>query len=132
VFVGVFVQGVSVFSVVGLGSSAAARGAIHFTYGAPIQERSIKDTKSTEKHAEMDRAPRRCGGTGGGALIDGDARAEARDEAIIALEPPPVPPQRRGARSILHMAHQSKSDLSRTPSPPKSTLAAAEELAEEL
>lgn len=34
----------------------------------------------------MDRAPRRCGGSGGGALIDGDARADARDEAIIALE----------------------------------------------
>lgn len=34
----------------------------------------------------MDRAPRRCGGSGGGVLIDGDARADARDEAIIALE----------------------------------------------
>ena len=34
----------------------------------------------------MDRAPRRCGGSGGGALIDGDARADAREEAIIALE----------------------------------------------
>lgn len=34
----------------------------------------------------MDRAPRRCGGSGGGALIDGDARVDAREEAIIALE----------------------------------------------
>ncbi|OQE32723.1 hypothetical protein PENFLA_c001G02840 [Penicillium flavigenum] len=45
--------------------------------------------------------------------------ASARASPSIKA-PPPVPPQRRGARSILHMAHQSKSDLSRTPSPPKS------------
>jgi hypothetical protein len=34
----------------------------------------------------MDRARRRWGGSGGGTLMDGDARAEARDEATIALE----------------------------------------------
>lgn len=34
----------------------------------------------------MDRARRRWGGSGGGTLIDGDARADARDEATIALE----------------------------------------------
>lgn len=34
----------------------------------------------------MDRARRRWGGSGGGTLIDGDARADARDDAIIALE----------------------------------------------
>ncbi|CAI7615384.1 unnamed protein product [Penicillium crustosum] len=45
--------------------------------------------------------------------------ASARASPSIKA-PPPLPPQRRGARSILHLAHQSKSDLSRTPSPPKS------------
>ncbi|CAG8909199.1 unnamed protein product [Penicillium egyptiacum] len=45
--------------------------------------------------------------------------ASARASPSIKT-PPPVPPQRRGARSILHLAHQPKSDLSRTPSPPKS------------
>jgi len=34
----------------------------------------------------MDRAGRRWGGSGGGTLIDGDARADARDDATIALE----------------------------------------------
>ncbi|KGO74319.1 EPS15 homology (EH) [Penicillium italicum] len=45
--------------------------------------------------------------------------ASARASPSIRA-PPPLPPQRRGARSILHLAHQSKSDPSRTPSPPKS------------
>ncbi|CAI7608661.1 unnamed protein product [Penicillium discolor] len=45
--------------------------------------------------------------------------ASARASPSIKA-PPPLPPQRRGARSILHLTHQSKSDLSRTPSPPKS------------
>ncbi|CDM30706.1 hypothetical protein DTO013E5_648 [Penicillium roqueforti] len=35
--------------------------------------------------------------------------------------PPPLPPHRRGARAILHLTHHHhKTDLSRTPSPPKS------------
>jgi hypothetical protein len=34
----------------------------------------------------MDRARRRWGGSGGGTLIEGDARAEARDEATMALD----------------------------------------------
>ncbi|KAK4870579.1 hypothetical protein LT330_004927 [Penicillium expansum] len=45
--------------------------------------------------------------------------ASARASPSIRV-PPPLPPQRRGARSILHFAHQSKTDLSRTPSPSKS------------
>lgn len=53
--------------------------------GLGVLDRSLLDWCAICK---MDRAPRRCGGTGGGALIDGDARAEARDEAIIALERP--------------------------------------------
>ena len=34
----------------------------------------------------MARAPRRWGGSGGAGLGDGDARDDASDEAIIALE----------------------------------------------
>ncbi|KAJ5356207.1 EPS15 homology (EH) [Penicillium concentricum] len=47
--------------------------------------------------------------------------ASARASPAIRGIPPPLP-QRRHARSILHLphAHQPKSDLSRTPSPPKS------------
>ncbi|KAJ5101783.1 hypothetical protein NUU61_004005 [Penicillium alfredii] len=33
--------------------------------------------------------------------------------------PPPPPPQRRRTRSLLHLPYSPKSDLSRTPSPPK-------------
>ncbi|KAJ5120656.1 uncharacterized protein N7515_010044 [Penicillium bovifimosum] len=44
--------------------------------------------------------------------------ASARASPSIKV-PPPLPPQRRRARSILHLAHSPKSDLSRTPSPPK-------------
>lgn len=51
--------------------------------GLGVLDRSLLDWCAKCK---MDRAPRRCGGGGGGALIDGDARADARDEAIIALE----------------------------------------------
>jgi hypothetical protein len=44
--------------------------------------------------------------------------ASARASPSIKV-PPPLPPQRRRARSILHLAHSPQSDLSRTPSPPK-------------
>ncbi|KAJ5874296.1 uncharacterized protein N7529_002726 [Penicillium soppii] len=44
--------------------------------------------------------------------------ASARASPSIKV-PPPLPPQRRRARSILHLAHSPKGDLSRTPSPPK-------------
>ncbi|KAJ5783005.1 hypothetical protein N7457_004779 [Penicillium paradoxum] len=45
--------------------------------------------------------------------------ASARASPSIKV-PPPLPPQRRRARSILRLANRSKGDLSRTPSPPKS------------
>lgn len=51
--------------------------------GLGVLDRSVLDWCAK---CRMDRAPRRCGGSGGGTLIDGDARADARDEAIIALE----------------------------------------------
>ncbi|KAJ5747452.1 uncharacterized protein N7511_009148 [Penicillium nucicola] len=44
--------------------------------------------------------------------------ASSRASPAIKV-PPPLPPQRRRARSILHLAHSPRSDLSRTPSPPK-------------
>ncbi|OGE57618.1 hypothetical protein PENARI_c001G11904 [Penicillium arizonense] len=44
--------------------------------------------------------------------------ASSRASPAIKV-PPPLPPQRRRARSILHLAHSPKSDLSRTPSPQK-------------
>ncbi|KAJ5558533.1 hypothetical protein N7461_002505 [Penicillium sp. DV-2018c] len=44
--------------------------------------------------------------------------ASARASPSIKI-PPPLPPQRRRARSLLHLGHSPKSDLSRTPSPPK-------------
>ncbi|CAI7582751.1 unnamed protein product [Penicillium bialowiezense] len=44
--------------------------------------------------------------------------ASARASPSIKV-PPPLPPHRRRARSILQFAHSPKGDLSRTPSPPK-------------
>ncbi|KAJ5468921.1 hypothetical protein N7475_006673 [Penicillium sp. IBT 31633x] len=57
---------------------------------------------------------------------------EALSDAIVASSlasvraspsikvPPPLPPQRRRARSFLHLGNSPKGDLSRTPSPPRS------------
>lgn len=50
--------------------------------GLGVRERSLGEVP----RCRMERARRRWGGSGGGTLIDGDARADARDEATIALD----------------------------------------------
>ncbi|KAJ5218833.1 uncharacterized protein N7498_000932 [Penicillium cinerascens] len=45
--------------------------------------------------------------------------ASARASPVTKVPPPPPRRRRARSRSILHLAHSPKSDLSRTPSPPK-------------
>lgn len=54
--------------------------------GLGVLERSLFGEGASCCRRDRDRARRRCGGGGGASLDTGDARADAKDEATMALD----------------------------------------------